>query len=156
MFETTDPAEVESVCAALGMELRWTAGGGFEGQLTRPGVERDAADRPVWLNHAHTFVPSPAAVGRISYGIYRALQALPPFRQGAATFGDGGPIPLAMVEEISSVIVAESHLVDWARHDLLVIDNQRVLHGRMPYTGARRVWAAMGPAGSRSPGRSGG
>ena len=144
VFETADPAEVEHICDRLGLTFHWSDKGELCARITLPGVDRNVTGRRVWLNHAHTFAPSPAAVGWLGYALFRLLGFLPPFRQATATFGDGVRIPPSMLQEISLLLRAESRLVEWEPNDLLVIYNQAVLHGRMPYSGPRRVWAVMG------------
>ena len=59
------------------------------------------------------------------------------------TFGDGEPIPRAQVMEIRQAIWAETVMFFWQQGDLLLIDNFKVGHGRMPYRGERRILAAL-------------
>jgi len=144
VFETDDRQEVERIALDLGMVVRWTPGGAFRATHTLSAVNHDAQGNPVWVNHAHTFLPSVAGLGWLGFLATRLLGWLPPFRQAWACFGSGEPIPRSMIEEISTVIRAQSDGVAWQRGDLLVLDNARTLHGRLPYSGPRKVWAAMG------------
>ena len=144
VFETTDPAEVSRICEAQGMTCTWSPRGVLTTEIHRPGLEVDEAGASVWLNQAHTFVPSPAALGGLGYTAARGLRFLPPVRQASATFGDGTAIPQEMLQEICSVLAQATHPVRWQRGDLLVLANRQVLHGRQPFTGPRKLWAAMG------------
>jgi hypothetical protein len=58
-------------------------------------------------------------------------------------FGDGSPIPDAMLDEIRSVYRESLLAFDWQAADLLMLDNLLMSHGRAPFAGARRVLVAM-------------
>ena len=61
----------------------------------------------------------------------------------SVTFGDGSPIePSAMASAIS-IADALSYELNWQAGDVALIDNYRVMHGRRPYIGKRRVLASL-------------
>jgi alpha-ketoglutarate-dependent taurine dioxygenase len=59
-------------------------------------------------------------------------------------YGDGEPIEDEVVRQLREAYRAETVAFPWQRGDLLMIDNILVAHGRSPFTGARKVLAAMG------------
>ena len=60
------------------------------------------------------------------------------------TFGDGSELSEADLDEIRSVLDAEAVQFAWRKHDVLLVDNVLVSHGRRPFEGERRVLVAMG------------
>ena len=42
------------------------------------------------------------------------------------------------------LMLQQSHFVHWRSGDLLLVDNWWIAHGRLPFTGERIHWAAMG------------
>ena len=72
---------------------------------------------------------TPAAGNKISQGV---------------TFGDGTPIPDEDMDQVREAIWKNMVFFKWRRGDVLIIDNDAVAHGRMPYRGPRAVavcWA---------------
>ena len=67
----------------------------------------------------------------------------PETRTQDAHYGDGGEIDLAAIDELVDVMDAETVAVPWQRGDVLWLDNLLCMHGRNPFTGPRRVLAAM-------------
>jgi alpha-ketoglutarate-dependent taurine dioxygenase len=61
-----------------------------------------------------------------------------------AVFGDGEPIPDATVARVLEAMTRCTQNIDWRAGDLAILDNMRWMHGRAPYTGARKVHVAMG------------
>jgi hypothetical protein len=61
----------------------------------------------------------------------------------ACRFGDGGPIPRAYIHAIREAIWAETVTFPWQRGDMLLVDNLRLGHGRLPYRGKRCILAAL-------------
>ena len=61
----------------------------------------------------------------------------------SVTYGDGANIDAAQLQ--SAIEIADELSVDlaWQQGDVALLDNYRVMHGRRPYTGARRVVASL-------------
>lgn len=142
-FETDERAKVEQACAAAGSELEWQADGSVRivhrgpGVITHPrlGVE-------VWFNQAEQFHPTslPDEVAQFLLDDYAGREhELPQW----ACFGDGEPIPVAMLAEVRAALERETLAPGWQRGDLMLIDNILALHGREPYTGERDILVAM-------------
>jgi alpha-ketoglutarate-dependent taurine dioxygenase len=58
------------------------------------------------------------------------------------TFGDGEEIPDHAMDAVRDAIWSNMVFFPWRRGDVLVIDNARVAHGRMPYRGPRKIVVA--------------
>jgi len=141
-FATDDRAAVERACRAAASAWTWTDSG-LRLVHTGPGVvTHPATEERVWFNQAEQFHPTslPAEVAAFLMDEYRGREdELPQW----VSFADGGHIPAATLEEIRAALAQETAQTPWRAGDLLVIDNVLALHGRMPFTGARRVLIAM-------------
>jgi alpha-ketoglutarate-dependent taurine dioxygenase len=60
-----------------------------------------------------------------------------------AYFADGSPLCRLMLEHIRGVLEKETILVRWQTGDVLIVDNLLSAHGRMPFSGARKIALAM-------------
>lgn len=61
----------------------------------------------------------------------------------AASYADGSEVSSTTVSEIQNTCAAIQHQHAWQAGDLLVVDNEAVMHGRMPYKGKRELLVAM-------------
>jgi alpha-ketoglutarate-dependent taurine dioxygenase len=168
MFQTTDRRAVERSCRENGFDFRWTHDGRLRLVSHQPAVRpHPATGEPVWFNHAQVFHLSSAAgeyrriaarrrdpVDRWRYlalsGFARAAvflkSRLKPTDDQAmhCTYGDGAPIPDEDMEAVRDAIWSNLVCFRWQKGDVVAIDNFAVAHGRMPYSGPRRVavcWA---------------
>ncbi len=142
-FETDDGATVEAFAAEHGMELEWKADGGLRVSQVRPAIAtHPETGEEVWFNQADQFHPS-----TLPPEIYKSIVSLwggqgQDFPQYAC-FGDGTPIDLAMFDEIRSVTEQIMVTFPWQKGDLVLVDNMLVSHGRMPFTGPRKILVSM-------------
>jgi alpha-ketoglutarate-dependent taurine dioxygenase len=58
-------------------------------------------------------------------------------------FGDGSLIESEMLAHIRRVLQSETISHRWQVGDILILDNILSAHGRMPFTGARKIILAM-------------
>jgi pimeloyl-ACP methyl ester carboxylesterase/alpha-ketoglutarate-dependent taurine dioxygenase len=162
MFGTTDPAAVARACAANGFDLTWKNDGRLRLVNVQPAVKKHpVTGEPVWFNHTQVFHLSavPAEYRRIATrqgqlrydGLARVADAMLAMKRRRvsdddqamhATFGDGTPIPDADMDAVRDAIWKNMVFFNWRKGDVLVIDNDAVAHGRMPYTGERVVAVA--------------
>lgn len=141
-FQTSDPADVERYCRSRSIAWEWLdEGRRLRTRQVRPALARHPATRdPLWFNQAHLF-----HVSGLDRATREALQAeyaeadLP--RQ--TFFGDGSPIPLALVDEIRAAYAKAVRVFAWQAGDVLLLDNMMTSHGRRAFTGTRRVYVAM-------------
>lgn len=143
-FDTEDPDEVLEIGARMGLEVEWRKDGTLRVAQNSQGTV-DGPNGPLWFNQAHLFHPYqlPEATRK---ALVAALGAdgLP----RTAVFGDGEPIPDATIQRILDVLTDKTENIDWKDDDVAIIDNMVWMHGRAPYTGSRKVLAAMGQAQS--------
>jgi alpha-ketoglutarate-dependent taurine dioxygenase len=140
-FETGERAAVEDHCRAGGVSFSWKADGGLRLREVRPATAaHPATGEEVWFNQADGFHPS-----GMDEETYRALvNALGEENLRLnARFGDGSHILSAMLEHVRATTRAEMALVPWQPGDILILDNMLAAHGRMPFTGPRKILLAM-------------
>lgn len=163
MFGTTDRPAVLERCAREGFEATFTPGGGLRLVNTQPAMKaHPRTAEPVWFNHSQVFHGSaaPAEYARIAgrlgvkwrgWGLLAStLLAVKSMWQSAdeagmhCTFGDGSPIPTSDMDAVRDAIWRNLVAFPWERGDVVVIDNDAVAHGRMPFQGPRMIvvsWA---------------
>jgi alpha-ketoglutarate-dependent taurine dioxygenase len=142
-FETDDRATVEKYIRDSDTEWRWTPEGGLRlSSIRPPTTHHPRTHEEVWFNQADQFHPSthPREVFDNLMELYDGDEdALPQ----NARFGDDTPIPLSALEHIRSTVQAHMVGFTWRMGDLLVVDNILVSHGRLPFSGSRRILVAM-------------
>jgi hypothetical protein len=139
-FGTQDRDEVSEIGARNGLEIEWKPDGTLHTTQQAQGAI-DGPDGPLWFNQAHLFHPYqlPTASRKALLSAFGA-NGLP----RNATFGDGGQIPDITIRHVLEVLSKHTENIDWQDGDLTIIDNMRWMHGRSPFTGVRKVLAAMG------------
>ncbi len=155
MFETDDRATVEEFCRKQGIEFTWKPDGSIRlVNYTPAAVDHPQTGDRVWYNSAHNFYPTWAwEVKRLGNRILAGLidrherkqreNRPPEDRANYCTFADGTEIPPSDIEAIRQMYWDQARLFDWEAGDLVVMDNIRIAHGRMPFRGARRVLVMM-------------
>ena len=142
VFQTESKDEVASFCSARGIEHQWLDGG--ETLQTRQVCQGVAVHptlkQTVFFNQAHLFHVSSlgeaAAEALIDvFGVDRLPRN--------ALFGDGTAIPQDTLEHVRDSFQSHSCRFSWSAGDVLLIDNMQVAHGREPFTGPRKVLAAL-------------
>ncbi|MFI7075466.1 TauD/TfdA family dioxygenase [Micromonospora sediminicola] len=140
-FGTSDRAEVEAYCARNEISAVWTADGGLRTGQRRPAVVADPrTGERLWFNqiaflNEWTMAPEVREYLTDVYG----RDGLP-FN---TSFGDGAEITEDIVQVINKTYDALTHVQPWQDGDLLLLDNLRMAHSRLPYEGAREVIVAM-------------
>ncbi|MDB5582905.1 MAG: hypothetical protein JWR80_8081 [Bradyrhizobium sp.] len=139
-FQTTDTADVDEVAKRLGMTLEWQSDDALITSHTAQGTITAQDGRPIYFNQSHLFHASsldPDARAAIEelYGVER----LP--RQ--AFYGDGTPIAQDDIDAIRASFERHQTGMHWREGDVLILDNMRFAHGRLPFKGNRRLHVAM-------------
>ena len=156
MFATEDKNIAEQKCREQGVSISWRKDG--SAKLTNPGVAirvHPKTGERIWFNQAHVFHPTMSAefryIGRPVMAklvrVYEWLlenfpKGMPPYPYGC-TFGDGSPIPRDAILTVRQAIWDETVTFRWEKGDLLLVDNLRLGHGRLPFTGDRKILAAL-------------
>jgi len=142
-FETNSRPDVEQFCRATDTDARWNDDGSLTVTQIRPATQiHPKTQEEVWFNQADQFHPSthPKAIYDSIVALYDGREELMP---QTAMFGDGSPIPVAMLDAVRQTVRDEIRLFQWQRGDLLMIDNMLVCHGRRPFTPPRKILVSM-------------
>lgn len=140
-FDTGDRDTVEEFCRDAGIELEWLSDGGLRTRKWTPATRvHPVTSESLWFNQAHLFHSS-SLDARVRRGMLARLgpEGLP----RNAMYGDGGLVSSEVMMQIHRAFDANTLLFDWQRDDVLVLDNMIYAHGRMPFSGSRRVLVAM-------------
>ncbi|HEX8179136.1 MAG TPA: TauD/TfdA family dioxygenase [Pyrinomonadaceae bacterium] len=140
-FETDDQSRVEAYCRAGEVRFKWRTDGGLTLSEVRPATAlHPVTGEEVWFNQADGFHPS--ALDRATYDLLIATMKEEEFRLNSY-YGDGAALDLAALNHARAVMRQETVLVAWRAGDILILDNLLTAHGRMPFTGTRRILLAM-------------
>lgn len=139
-FGTEEHDEVERIGAENGLELEWLDDGTLRtAQQAQGAIEGPSG--PLWFNQAQLFHPFQLPTKtRQALEMAFGHDGLP----RNAVFGDGEPISDATIGHILNCLSRHTQNIDWQAGDVAIIDNMRWMHGRAPFTGTRKVLAAMG------------
>jgi alpha-ketoglutarate-dependent taurine dioxygenase len=139
-FEGADRAAVEAWLHAEGAEWAWDPAGGLRVLLQRPALRpHPVTGTPLWASQADLWHPS--ALG--ARGERLAARWASADRPTDATHGDGEPLDTDELARIRDLAWARAHRQPWEAGDLVILDNLRVMHGRAPFSGPRRIHVAM-------------
>lgn len=142
-FGTSNKIQVEEFCSMANIQFQWLANDDLRLTNVRPAVAlHPRTGERVWFNQADQFHPSTHPPE-----VYQSLIALcgsdPDSLPQNARFGDDGEIDVEMLNEIRKTANALMVRFPWQEGDLLLIDNMLVAHGRMPFTGTRKIIVSM-------------
>ncbi len=148
-----DREGVEAFCAGHGIEHAWQQDGSLRMLSRRPATAlHPRTGEKIWFNAS---IMHDSFSWELHRANQNALAALLSFfekrnsrepateRRYHCVYGDGSEIPLSDIEHIRETYWQHAILFDWQQGDLLVIDNCRVAHGRMPFKGPRRILTAL-------------
>ena len=94
----------------------------------------------VWFNQAHLFHIS-SLVPEVRESLLSLLRE-DEFPRNAY-YGDGSPIETSVLDEIRGIYNQESIRFMWQEGDILMLDNMLTAHGRMPFSGTRKIVVGM-------------
>ena len=115
-------------------------GRGLDPRFERMTLTRGPGDRFVGHYAVCAVVPSRfggrEAFANALFGPYRVFP----------TFEGGEVIPDPLLAEVGRAFGPLCHRLAWQAGDVVMVDNWRVMHGRLPFVGARRILTRMGGA----------
>lgn len=143
-------------------EVTWTKNGGLRLTSYQPAfLDHPQTDETAWYSHLQVFHASTASAEfkriyklrpSLRYlALWRATQAIniientlkkPDQHPMHCTYADGSKIPARDIEHIRDLIWENMIRTPWQKGDVLAIDNYSIAHGRLPYTGKRKVVVA--------------
>ncbi|MEV0318577.1 TauD/TfdA family dioxygenase [Streptomyces sp. NPDC050658] len=144
VFGTEDRALVERLCAAGDVAVEWRADGRLRTTSLRRAVHRHPqTGDEVWFNHAAVFhLSTLSPENREGMLELFGEKELP----NQSYFGDGADIPDDVMAHVRDCYRSAATRFDYARDDVLVVDNMLTAHGREPFTRPRTIAVAMAEA----------
>ncbi len=142
-FQTTDQSAVEKYCRDMLIEYQWKADGGLRLENTFASViTHPRTGEQVWFNQAPQFHPSdyPTEIFESLLNSYRGKEQEMP---QTSFFGDGSPMDVSALRHIRETMFAQATVFPWRAGDVVMLDNVLVCHGRMPFSGQRKILLAM-------------
>ena len=138
-FETGDKTEVEKICGRAGADFCWQKNDILRISQTRPATAcHPETGEEVWFNQADGFHPS-----NLDAETQKTLDESGERPRLNCFFGDDSYICGLMLEHVRGVLQNETVLHRWQTGDILIVDNLLTAHGRMPFSGARKILLAM-------------
>ncbi|OIJ87361.1 hypothetical protein BIV24_24865 [Streptomyces colonosanans] len=141
-FGTSDPETVSAYCRDHAVEHRWLPDGSLRTVQRRAAVVRHPAlGERLWFNQVAFLNEFTMDVAVREYLISLYGPDALPF---TTLYGDGTPVPEAVVQAINNEYAAATVSEPWQVGDVLVVDNLRMAHSRMAYQGERDIVALFG------------
>jgi alpha-ketoglutarate-dependent taurine dioxygenase len=141
VFQSEDKGAVEAYCREHEIALEWKPGERLRTRQVGPAVVRHPrTGEPVWFNHA-TFFHVSTLPPELRDGVLAAFgeDDLPT----QTYYGDGAAIEPDVLEQLRAIYLDELVDFDWQPRDVLMVDNMLTVHGRRPYSGARKIVVGM-------------
>ena len=142
-FETEDRSSVEQFCAQSGIDFAWRKDGGLKLSQVRPAIEsHPVTNERLWFNQADQFHPSTHPKPMFEY-LSLAYWGKEDEMPQNARYGDNTLIDPQTLDHIREVTFKQAVVAPWRAGDFLMIDNMLTCHGRMPFSGPRKILVAM-------------
>jgi hypothetical protein len=151
VFGTDDAGLAQDRAARRGWLCEWQPDGSVTlWQEVRPATKRHpTTGDEVWFNQVHIFAPAAALAwarrdGRTEMAS-RLEQAMRehPEQLDCFVYADGAEIDGDDALHVYEVLEREAVPLYWNRGDLLILDNVLTAHGRLSFTGERRVLTGL-------------
>lgn len=141
VFGSEEKAAVEAHCRKAGIAFEWKENDNLRTrQVCQAVLPHPRTGEMLWFNQAHLF-----HLTNLDPDVRQFLMD----RYGEANlprntyYGDGSPIPDAVLAEIREAYRQTQLVFDWQASDVVMLDNMLYAHGRNPFEGKRRVLVAM-------------
>jgi len=141
VFQTEEKSLVEAYCRQQGIDWEWKEGDRLKTwQVCQATAVHPQTGDKIWFNQAHLFHVSSLEpnIRDLVLSEYKS-EDLP----RNVYYGDGTAIDDQIIAEINHCYQQETVMFSWQSGDILLLDNMRFSHGRMPYVGQRKVVVGM-------------
>lgn len=140
-FQTEDKEQVDRHCLVNGIQTEWLSGDRLRIRQRRWAIRKHpVTGETVWFNHATFFhVSTLAAEIRVGLQADLAEEDLP----YNTYYGDGSRIEPEVLDILRDAYRQETIKFPWQEHDLLLLDNMLVAHGRSSFQGPRKIIVGM-------------
>jgi hypothetical protein len=141
VFQTPDRAEVEVFCEKFGIETSWE-GNLCEARFHRPALlKHPVSGKVVWFNQAEQWhYTNIEATTRALMVRKIGVRKLPHM----SYWGDGTDFTDDELAAVRGAYEQSMQRVGWRQGDVLLIDNQALMHGREKFRGPREILVSMG------------
>lgn len=144
VFETTSKEEVERKCVESEFSYRWNKNDWLEISQIRPAfLAHPQTGENVWFNQCHLYDFNPKLLGWLPYIGAKLLYWRKHTLLHEVYFANNETIPREDFYHIMDKLDENTIAFPWKKGDVLVLDNVLAMHGRAPFTGKRRILAAM-------------
>lgn len=140
-YQFDDREELEEHFREAGIEWYWRKDGLLQTEIRRKVVAKHPETREdAWFNHLLFWHHSSLEPELAHELIQRfGVDGLP----NQSLFSDGSQFAEEEIDAIRQAFVRHRYDHAWRKGDLLVLDNVLCAHGRLPFTGPRRILFAM-------------
>lgn len=142
-FQTSNKSAVEDYCRGMSIDYEWKSDGGLRLENTFVStITHQRTGEQVWFNQAPQFHPSdyPADIYESLMQSFRGKEDELP---QTSLYGDNTQIDVADLKHIRDTMFKQATVFSWRQGDVMMIDNVLVCHGRMPFSGQRKILLAM-------------
>src|SRR4051812_2636856 len=144
VFETDDRSQVEALCREHDFAFEWHGDNWIRISQTRPAAKtHPETGEWVWFSQPHLYDFNPRLLGTWRWVGAKLFYARKHTRLHEVAYADGSEIPRADLYHLMDTLDESTVAFPWQQGDVLVLDNVLSMHGRAPFTGARRILAAM-------------
>lgn len=143
-FETQKKDEVEKLCAANEFGYKWNKKDWLQVIYETPAViaHPETGER-VWFNQAHLYDYNPRLLGFWNWLGTKLIYMRKDTVMHEIYYGDGKALPRRELYHVMDTLEKETIKFPWKKGDVMVLDNVLAMHGRAPFTGKRRILAAL-------------
>ncbi len=145
VFETTNQEDVEALCLEKGFDFTWY-GDWLEVYRYVPAIKGpdEYFEFPYWFNQLHLYHLNPRLCGGwFNYQLTRLLYLYPHTKPYDVELANGTLIPREIVYTIYDVLEENMIVIKWQEKDVLMINNNTTLHGRLSYSKEERILISM-------------
>jgi alpha-ketoglutarate-dependent taurine dioxygenase len=143
-FETNVKEEVEKRCRENEFGYKWTKKDWLQVIYETPSViAHPQTGERVWFNQAHLYDYNRRLLGFWNWMGTKLIYLRKDTVMHEIYYGDGTDISRKDLYHIMDRLEQETIRFPWQKGDVMVLDNILTMHGRAPYSGKRRILAAM-------------